>query len=88
MIPLLRGLVFALAVLTVIYVAVSLYSASLRRERLEKQWEAEGRPGTRDDYVAAGMAIYRKSFRRRMLILIYILPLSGMAILVYLLNYA
>ncbi len=87
MIPLLRGLLVMLAVLTVFYVAVGIYAASLRREALEKAWEAEGRPGDRAAYVAAGMAAYRRSFRRRALILIYILPLGAAAILVYVMNW-
>jgi hypothetical protein len=86
MIPFIRGLALALLVLTVVYVAVAIWSASLQREKLEKAWEDEGRPGDRDAYVAAGMAAYRSSFRRRALVLIYIVPLSVIAALVYLVN--
>jgi hypothetical protein len=84
---LLRSLALAFVVLSVIYVAVAFWSASVRRERLEKEWEAAGRPGRRDDFVAAGMAVYRRSFRRRALMLIYVVPLTAVAIMVYLMNW-
>jgi hypothetical protein len=87
MIPLIKGLAVALVVLSVVYLSVALWSASLRRERLEKEWDAGGREGDRDAYVAAGMEAYRRSFRRRALILIYVVPLSVIAALVYLVNW-
>ena len=87
MTALIKGLAVALAVLTVVYASVALWSASLRRERLEKEWDAGGRDGDRAAYVEAGMETYRRSFRRRALILIYIVPLSVIAVLVYLVNW-
>jgi hypothetical protein len=86
MIALIKGLAVALAVLSVVYLSVALGSASLRRERLEKEWDASGREGDRDAYVEAGMEAYRRSFRRRALILIYVVPLSVIVALVYLVN--
>jgi hypothetical protein len=86
MIALIKGLALALAVLSVVYLSVALWSASLRRERLEKEWDASGREGDRDAYVEAGMEAYRRSFRRRALILIYVVPLSVIVALVYLVN--
>jgi hypothetical protein len=84
----LRLALFGLIALTVVYVLVSLYSASVRRERLEKQWEREGAIGDRDAYVEAGMERYRRSFRRQLIVLVYVIPVVTVAILVYLLNFA
>lgn len=88
MIAFLRLALFGLIALTVIYVLVSLYSASVRRERLEKQWEREGAIGDRDAYVEAGMERYRRAFRRQLIVLVYVIPVVTVAILVYLLNFA
>ncbi len=88
MIGFLRLALFGLIALTVVYVLVSLYSASVRRERLEKQWEREGAIGDRDAYVEAGMERYRRSFRRQLIVLVYVIPVVTVAILVYLLNFA
>jgi hypothetical protein len=80
-------LVVGFIVLTALYLLISLYSASVRRERLEEEWEAEGRPGERSDYVRAGMDIYRKSLRRRLILLVYVLPVVAAGVTLYLVNY-
>lgn len=88
MIPLVRLAVFGFVALSVIYVLVSIYSRSVRRERLEKQWDARQGPGDRAAFIAQGMADYQKSLRRRLLWLVYIVPTVVISALVYLLNYA
>ena len=88
MIALARLLVFGFVALSVVYVAVSIYSRSVRRERLEKQWDAAQGPGERAAFIAAGMESYQKSLRRRLIWLVYIVPTMVISALVYLLNYA
>lgn len=80
-------LVVGFVAMTALYVLISLYSASVRRERLEKDWEAAGRPGERADYVRAGMTVYRKSLRRRLILLVYVLPVVAAGVTLYLVNY-
>jgi hypothetical protein len=96
MIPLLRlaGLLFV--VLTVIYVSVSLYDRSLRRERLEKRWDSRHTPGPlppdrpqdRAEFIARGLSRYDRSVRRRLLLLVYVIPVTVIAFLVWIVNYA
>jgi hypothetical protein len=74
MIALVRLAVMGFVVSTVFYVLIGLYVRSLRRERLEEQWEEQGRPGTRDAFVAAGMDAYNRSLRPKLLIGVYIVP--------------
>lgn len=88
MIALIRLAVFGLAGLTVLYVLLSIYARSLERERLEKRWLAEGASGDRDTYVEAGLAVYRASLRRRLLVLVYVIPIVGVSVLVYVLNFS
>ena len=88
MIPLLRLAFFGLIGLTVCYFLVSVYAASLRREALEKEWVAKGSVGDHDAFVAQGMAAYRKSFRRRMIWLVYIIPITIFVVMVYFLNFS
>lgn len=77
----------SLVLMTVLYVLISLYSASVRREKLEKQWEAAGQPGDRGDYVRQGMQAYRQSLRRRLILLVYVVPFALMAVTLYLVNF-
>lgn len=82
-----------LVVTTVIYLAVSVYSRSIRREKLEKEFDASFPPGSgdvaadRDDYVIQGLAEYHHGLRRRLIGLIYVLPVVAFAAVIYVVNY-
>lgn len=78
-------------VLTVVYLIVSAYSASVRRERLENQWDTDpayegGTEADRAAFVEAGMDHYRHGLRRRLILLVYVLPMVAFAIIVYVVN--
>ena len=83
----LRAWVLAFLVLTVFYWLLRIYFRSTRREALEKRFEAEGLPGDREAWVAAQMAGYGRSLHLKLLWLVYILPMVGIAVTVYLVNY-
>ena len=80
-------LFIGLAGLSVIYLSLSVYSASVRRERLEKEYDAAPDGSvTRDDHVAAGMKAYKSSLRPKLLVLVYVLPAIALAATVYVVN--
>lgn len=87
MLGLLRVLFVLFAVLTVIYVALSLYSRSVRREKLELQWEEEGREGDMRAFVRAGLREYDRSLRRKLILGVYIVPITVIGLIVYIVNY-
>ncbi len=92
MIGLIRLAVFGFVALTLVYVLVSIYSRSVRRERLEKEWDSDparegGLPDERAAFIEAGMATYRHSLRRKLIVLVYIIPMAIVAITTYLVNY-
>ncbi len=75
---LIRLIVFGFIALSVIYFAISIYSRSVRREKLEKRW-AEENPGSDDmqaraAYVEKGLKEYDNSIRPRLILLVYIIP--------------
>lgn len=82
-----RMLFLALVGLTVIYVLVSIYSRSVRRERLEEQFDAGDRSGNRDEFIRQGLAAYDKGLRRKLLLLIYIVPLTVMFVTAAIVNW-
>lgn len=91
MIGLLRASLLGFVLLTVVYLLVSVYSRSVRREGLEKEWDGdpanEGRlPDERAAFIEAGMQAYRHSLRRRLILLVYIVPLVAAAATAYLVN--
>ena len=92
MIGILRILVFAFIGLSVVYLLVSLYSRSVRREKLEKAWDTDpAREGAekadRDAYISDGMAAYEHSLRKKLIWLVYVLPAVAMAMIIYFVNW-
>ena len=87
MIAIIRLVVFGFIGLTVVYVLVSIYSASVQRETLEKKFDAGGIEDDRDVYIKAGMEAYRHGLRHRLIWLVYIIPTVVVAVTVYLVNY-
>ena len=87
MIGIIRAAVLGFILLSVVYVLVSIYSRSERREKLEKKFDDGGIEGNRDAYIEAGMQAYKKSLRHRLLWLVYIIPAVVVSATVYFVNY-
>jgi hypothetical protein len=87
MIAIIRLAVFGAIALTVVYFLVGIYSRSVRREWLEKKYDAGGIEGERDDYIEAGMQAYEHGLRRKLLWLVYIIPTVVIVVTVYFVNY-
>ena len=87
MIGILRAAVLGFVLLSVVYWLVSVYSRSVRREKLEKKFDAGGIEADRQAYIEAGMQAYNKSLRRRLIWLVYIIPAVGVSATVYFVNY-
>ncbi len=83
----LRFLIPLLIVLTVLYVGVSIYSRRVRRSKLIAHWEKKGMTGDRDAFVQRGLKKYDGSFRRKLILGIYVVPLGLIAILIYVSNF-
>lgn len=87
MIVALRFLIPLLVVLTVIYVVLSIYSRRVRRGKLEAHWDKKGMTGDRDAFIERGLKKYDGSFRRKLLLGVYVVPLGAIAILIYVTNF-
>lgn len=82
--------IFGFVGLTVIYFSVSLFSRSVRKERLENSFDAEnpdgGEPGARDAFVAEGIAAYDSSIRPKLIGLVYVVPTVVIGAIIYAIN--
>ncbi|MCB1355790.1 MAG: hypothetical protein KDK53_04575 [Maritimibacter sp.] len=90
MIGAIRLIVFGFLALSVVYLAVSFYSRSVRREKLEDRW-AEDHPGDddspeRDAYIEQGMIDYQQGLRRKLILLVYIIPAIAIAVTMFIVN--
>lgn len=86
MIAIIRSAFFGLIGLTVLYVLVAAYSRSVRREKLEKSFDAGDIAGDRDTYISEGMQAYEHGLKHRLLWLVYIIPMAVVVVTVYLVN--
>ena len=73
-----RLFVFGFLALSILYLAISVYSRSIRREKLEDRW-AEDHPDDDDSperaaFIEAGMAEYNASLRPKLIALVYVIP--------------
>ena len=78
--------------LTIAYFLTAIYSRSVRREKLEKEWDGdparEGLPqDERAEFIEAGMVEYETGLKKRLLWLIYIIPTIGFAATIYFVNW-
>lgn len=79
---------FGYLALAVIYWLLSIYSRSVERERLEKAYDHGGITGSRDAFIAEGMAAYENSLRRRLIWLVFVIPTMVVLALVWILNFS
>ena len=78
--------------LTIIYFLTSIYSRSVRREKLEKEWDTDpAREGVPQDerqaFIEAGMVHYDKGLKKRLLWLIYVVPTVAFLATIYFVNW-
>ncbi|MFC2970354.1 hypothetical protein [Acidimangrovimonas pyrenivorans] len=86
----LRLIVVGFLAMTVFYWLISVYSRSLRREKLENRWDEDPPEGAGEDereaYIEAGMRDYEHSLRRKLILLVYVVPIVVVAVIAYVVN--
>ncbi len=72
---------------TIAYFALSLYSRGVRRRKLETWWDEKGKQGNKEAFVERGLHAYDNSFRRKLILAVYIVPWVAIGALIYIVNY-
>ncbi len=90
MIALLRLSIIGFAILTVIYVILSIWSRLKRRGKLAAEWD-DGDVGigaaSKDAYIQQGLKEYDRSLRRKLILGVYVVPVLVVGTIIYLTNY-
>lgn len=73
--------------LTVVYICLSLYSRAVRKDKLEEEWFQDGQHGDKDAFIKAGLEDYNGSLRKKLLLGVYVIPFSLIAIIIYVQNW-
>jgi len=87
MFALARLTVIGFIVLTVIYILLSIWSRQVRRGKLKEQWDEDGLSGDRDEWIREGLKDYDGSLRRKLILGVYVVPVTLVAIIIYLTNF-
>lgn len=87
MLALARLVVFGFLILSVIYVCLSLYSRSVRRGKLEAEWDEEIKEGDREAFVKEGLEEYDGSLRRKLILGVYVIPIALISFIIYATNF-
>ncbi|TDK48944.1 hypothetical protein [Antarcticimicrobium luteum] len=88
MLVMFRFLLPLLIVLTVVYVVLSIYSRRVRRRKLAERWDSKDvLTVDRETFIRRGLERYDRSFRRKLILGVYIVPLTLIAILIYVTNF-
>ncbi len=73
--------------LSVVYWCLSWYSKSVRREKLEKEFDAGGIDGERDAFIEQGLKEYEGSLRRKLIYGVYVVPVVLLFVVIYMVNF-
>jgi len=88
MFPVVMRFAILMAVLSAIYIGLGWYMRWDRTRRLENDFTSgEGGGLTREDYVAKGLADYDRSWERKLLLGVFILPILAALALALVANY-
>lgn len=83
----LRLMVMAFVIMLIVYFVLSAWSRSVRRGKLEEEWDAEPREGDREAFIEQGIAEYDGSLRRKLIFGVFIVPYLVIGVLVYVVNF-
>lgn len=81
-----RLMLILFIVLSVIYIALVIWSHAQRRAKLNAEWEQDPQ-GEREAFIAQGLEEYKRSFRRKLIWLVYIIPLVLIGTTIYVTNF-
>lgn len=88
MFALARLVIIGFVVLTIIYISLSLWSRSVRRRKLNAEWDEQGMTGDRDAFIDQGLEDYDGSLRRKLILGVYVIPICLVSLIIYLTNFS
>lgn len=85
-----RLVVFGFLILAVVYLCITLYSRSIRREKLEDEWDENppenATPDMRMNFIASGMTVYESGLRKKLILLVFVIPPLVVGTIIYFIN--
>ena len=82
-----RNIILIILILTIIYAVLSFKARRQARDKLIGDYESSDKSENKEVYLRKGMRNYQRSYRSKLVLLIYFIPLSVVALLIYLANH-
>lgn len=87
MLPWIRNITIIVLVLTIIYAILSFKARRQARDKLAGDYEASDKSETKDAYINKGLKSYQRSYRPKLVLIVYLIPLTVICLLIYLANH-
>ena len=87
MLPWIRNIIFIVLVLTIIYAILSFKACRQARDKLAGDYETSDKSETKSVYIDKGLKSYQRSYRPKLVFIVYLIPISIVALLIYLANH-
>ncbi len=84
---LIRLSAIAFIIMLLVYFVLSWWSRSVRRTKLENEWDTEIQSGDRDAFIEEGLEDYDGSLRRKLILGVFVVPYLVIGVLVYVVNF-
>ncbi len=87
MVAMFRLMFIGFLVLSVVYLALSFYARTGKRQALYREFAEDGGQGDAETFVQKGLQDYEKRLRRKLILGVYVVPLGVVALMIYLTNF-
>ncbi|MCF6219505.1 MAG: hypothetical protein L3J65_00180 [Robiginitomaculum sp.] len=87
-----RNIVVIFALLSIVYVVLSVKARWAQKAKLDAEYTAPDKSRditqSKEEYIATGMKKYGKSYRPKLIFGVYLVPIAIIAVLIYLAQYS
>lgn len=87
MFGIIRNLIIILVLLTLVYAVLSFISRRRARDRITGEYAKSDKAIPKEDFVDSGLRKYQRSYRPKLIIGVYLIPLIVASLLIYLANF-
>jgi hypothetical protein len=87
MLPWLRNIIVIILVLTLIYAVLSAKARRQYKDKLAGAYEASDKSEDKALFITKGLSRYQRSYRPKLILTVYFIPIAVMSLLIYLANH-
>ena len=82
-----RNIILIIMVLTIIYAILSFKARRQARDKIAGDYETSDKSESKTAFIDKGLKSYQRSYRPKLVLIVYLIPLSVVSLLIYLANH-